>query len=73
MKIKKPNYKKWLMKAAWTPWEAVCLFAEINPPKTFDEYVKMKNLIPKLKAKEQECEEKGMFRDLNLVSPSMFN
>lgn len=72
-KVKKPDYKKWAKKEGMYWWEFVCLLAEIEPTKSFPEYLRLKSTCKKLKNKEDEMREKGFFEDFNIMDLKHIN
>jgi hypothetical protein len=72
-KPKKPNYSKWTGKSRWLWWQFICLMADIDPPKDFTDYLKLKGFYKPLKDKEEEFRKKGFFKDFNIPDPEKFN
>lgn len=73
IKVKKPNYKKWVAKESWTWWEAVCLLCEIDPPKSLEKYFQLEKLHPRLKKMRIDFRSKGIEKDLGIVIPDYVN
>ncbi len=71
--IKKPNYKKWVKSELWSWWEFICLMTEIEPPKDFPEYMKLRSTYKPLKNKEEEFRQNGFFKDFNCPDPNDFH
>jgi len=65
-KLKKPNFEKWGKKDGWTWWEAICLLSDIEPPETYDGYLKMKKSSKYLKNREELFKEKGFFKEFGV-------
>lgn len=71
--MKKPNFKKLVGKSKWTWWEGICLIAEIDPPKNYQEYIDLKSKYKPLREMEKKFIEKGFFEDFGIPRPAEFN